>query len=599
LVVKLSAPKQHLSADWKVLLREGSSYVRQELTLHAEDQDVFVKEIILFDQAIKGAKTVGKVDGSPVVADTFFVGYEHPMAHNTVSAADRVQCSYVRNAILKSGETLSQSLVIGTVPRGQLRRGFLSYVERERAHPYRPFLYYDAWFDISFATRKYDEADSLNVIDQFAQELVKRRGVHMDAFLMDDGWDNSQTLWKFHSGFPNGFTPLKKNAGAVGAGIGVWVSPFGGFDERRPQRLKYGSEQGFETNAYGFSLAGPKYYQRFHDICMEMVQKYGVIQFKFDGIAANSLAGTDGHSLTRDGDAMLRLIGDLRAERPDIYINQTTGTWPSPFWLLYVDSTWRGGMDHSFTGKGSDRQQWITYRDARTYENVVEAGPLYPLNSIMLHGVIFATYGEKLEHTDDQDFADEVHSYFGSGTQLQELYLTPKLLKERNWDDLAEAAEWSRTNSGVLVDTHWIGGDPGKGEVYGWASWSPRKGVIVLRNPDDKPANFTADIAQLFELPANGPKTFQLKSPWQKDRDLLATELNSGQSHTFNLQPYQVLVFDAQPGGTMATPTAEQAKAVSGTSDNESGRSKLNSKSSSTLGAPSQQLDAAHIIPLK
>src|ERR1035437_8100012 len=147
LVVKLSVPKQHLSAAWKVKLREGSSYVRQELTLHAEDQDVFVKEIILFDQAIKGAKTVGKVDGSPVVADTFFVGYEHPMAHNTVSAADRVQCSYVRNAILKSGETLSQSLVIGTVPRGQLRRGFLSYVERERAHPYRPFLYYDAWFD--------------------------------------------------------------------------------------------------------------------------------------------------------------------------------------------------------------------------------------------------------------------------------------------------------------------------------------------------------------------------------------------------------------------------------------------------------------------
>ena len=72
-----------------------------------------------------------------------------------------------------------------------------------------------------------------------------------------------------------------------------------------------------------------------------MVQKYGVNQFKFDGLAAGAKANENG--LTRDGDAMLRLVEDLRAAKPDIYINQTTGTWPSPFWLLYVDSTWRGG----------------------------------------------------------------------------------------------------------------------------------------------------------------------------------------------------------------------------------------------------------------
>ena len=34
--------------------------------------------------------------------------------------------------------------------------------------------------------------------------------------------------------------------------------------------------------------------------------------------------------------------------------------------------------------------------------------------------------------------------------------------------------KWSRSNAmDVLVDTHWVGGEPFKLEVYGWASWTP------------------------------------------------------------------------------------------------------------------------------
>ncbi len=39
----------------------------------------------------------------------------------------------------------------------------------------------------------------------------------------------------------------------------------------------------------------------------------------------------------------------------------------------------------------------------------------------------------------------------------------------------ALSATWSLANAEVLVDTHWIGGDPAKLEVYGYASWSPAK----------------------------------------------------------------------------------------------------------------------------
>ena len=544
LVAKFSAPEKNLSAEWRVILRDDGNYARQELSLRADGEDVLVKEIVLFDETVSGAKTVGSVDGSPVVAGNFFFGYEQPMAQNTVDSNSIVRCSFLRNAVLKSGETLTQSCVIGVIHAGQLRRDFLNYIERERAHPYRPFLHYNSWYDISWIDRKYNEAQCLDVIDYFGRELTQKRGVKLDSFLFDDGWDDNQTLWQFNSGFPNGFAPLKKEAAKFGAGVGIWISPFGGYAETKAQRLKYASQFGYETNANGFSLAGPKYFQRFHDIAMEMVQKYGVNQFKFDGIAAGAKANENG--LTRDGDAMFRLIADLREADPNIYINQTTGTWPSPFWLLYVDSTWRGGGDHWFAGKGSWCQQWMTYRDEQTYQNVVQRAPLYPLSSIMLHGIIYATNAVHLGSMSDADFAAQVREFFGNGTQLQEMYITPRLLDQQNWNDLAEAAKWSRANADVLVDTHWIGGNPANNEIYGWASWSPHKTILTLRNPDDKAQTITLDAQKIFELPANAKQTFHLHSPWKKDKNLPDVTIHADEPHTFSLEPFKVLVLESK-----------------------------------------------------
>jgi hypothetical protein len=96
------------------------------------------------------------------------------------------------------------------------------------------------------------------------------------------------------------------------------------------------------------------------------------------------------------------------------------------------------------------------------------------------------------------------------------------------------------------VDTHWIGGNPAKGEVYGWASWSPRKGILVLRNPDDRPASFTMDANQVFELPSGVPEQFVLHSPWKKDRRLSDIILEKDQPCTLTLKPFEVLTLEGR-----------------------------------------------------
>src|SRR5208337_2497304 len=254
-----------------------------------------------------------------------------------------------------------------------------------------------------------------------------------------------------------------------------------------------------------------------------------------------------GSNFDSDSAAAISLIQDWRAKKPNIYVNLTTGTYPSPFWLRYADSIWRGGDDHSFAGVGSWREKWITYRDADTYRNVVRAGPLFPLNSLMLHGLIYARQAEHLDSDPGSDFTNEVHSYFGSGTQLQELYISHGLFSKNDWDVLAEAANWSRRNAEVLRDTHWVGGDPGKLEVYGWAAWTPAKAILTLRNPSDQRQSILIDVGRAFELPPDAPRRFLARSPWQQDSGATPASLTAGREHTFTLQPFEVLNLEAWP----------------------------------------------------
>jgi hypothetical protein len=165
----------------------------------------------------------------------------------------------------------------------------------------------------------------------------------------------------------------------------------------------------------------------------------------------------------------------------------------------------------------------------------------------MLHGIIFARFQKGLDSDPGNDFRNEVRSYFGTGTQLQELYITPSLLTQANWDDLAEAANWSRTNANVLKDTHWVGGDPGWLEVYGWASWTPRKGILVLRNPSDKAQSITLRLADAFELPPDAAREYAARSPWKEDAGKPAETMRAVETHRFTLAPFEVRTLEMTP----------------------------------------------------
>jgi hypothetical protein len=542
--VALEATFTHAGTDlrvtWRALLRDGTNYVRQEMRFESA-KDLDIAQVALLDLDLARAWTAGTTAGSPVVAGDDFFGFEHPMAETRIDGTHALQ--FVRRVLpLRAGVPADYSATWGVAPAGQLRRGFAAYLENERATPFRTFLHYNSWYDIGYFT-PYTEQEAVDAIEAYDRKLVKERGVKMDSFLFDDGWDDHRRLWHFNAHFPHGFAPVRAAAERAGAEPGVWLSPWGGYGPPRQERLAAARAGGYEVDDQGLALSGPKYYALFHDAALGLLEDFGVNQFKLDGTGSPDKV-TPGSAFDSDFAAAIALIGDLRAVKPDLFINLTTGTWPSPFWLRAADSIWRGGEDHEFAGVGSNRQRWITYRDAETYGGIVRQGPLYPLDALMLHGIVYARHARGLAVDPYDDFASEVRSYFASGTGLQELYVSPGLLSERNWDELAAAAKWARANAATLRDSHWIGGDPARLQVYGWAAWSPGKAIVTLRNPGDEAQDYALDIGAALELPAQAARTWRATAVWGT---AAPATLAAGRLATVRLAPFEVRVLALAP----------------------------------------------------
>lgn len=270
-----------LKVEWSVEQREGSRYLRVQLAVTALLQDEDITVVSLLETRAAGAHASSGLKGTPVIAGNFYLGFELPLAESHVDG-DRVSFTLQRALPLEKNRTLVHSAVAGVVRDGQLRRDFATYLERERAHPYRPFLHYNSWGDIGYLT-PYTQDQALERIETIGRELHGARGVQIDSFLFDDGWDDLSGSWHFSKDFPHGFVRLRDAAARYGAAPGVWLSPWGGYGAPKQERVTRGRAAGYEVIDNGLALSGPSYYRRFHEVVMALLDKDGVNQFKFDG----------------------------------------------------------------------------------------------------------------------------------------------------------------------------------------------------------------------------------------------------------------------------------------------------------------------------
>lgn len=538
---------EHKDFDVSVVLNVlKGKYASIDYTIKAKGKAREVAKITFFPT--KGQSQAPYVDGainsSPIIADSFFILPEKPIV-NTYAYETTTNLNVELKTPIETDAPVTFTTYFGTFEENnQLRRSFNQFINAMRPRPYQQYLHYNSWMDIGFFTT-YTEQEVLDRMDTYADELIKKRGVQLDGFLLDDGWDDRTGKWLFGPAFSKGFGVVKEKADSLNTSVGLWLSPWGGYNKPRDIRVSHAKENGFETVDGKFALSGPNYFRNFNEQIIKLIKNEHITSFKLDGMG-NANSHIKGSQFASDFDASIQLIKNMREANKDLFINLTTGTNASPSWLFYADSIWRQGDDINVFGKGSPAQQWMTYRDAETYRSIVRKGPLFPINSLMYHGIVSAEnayFGLEKVQT-DQDFADQVWSYFATGTQLQELYITPSMLNSNKWDTLADAAKWSRENSDVLVDTHWIGGDPTALAVYGWASWSKDKAIFGLRNPSDKAQSYYLDLTKDFEIPSGEATRFTLKTVYGTNTSLAK---DYSKPVIITLKPLETLVIEATP----------------------------------------------------
>jgi hypothetical protein len=436
----------------------------------------------------------------------------------------------------------------------------MQYVDTIRAGTLRPYTLYNSWYDLRSAeypkvkpSQVMNEENVRRIVGLLQTNMVEKHGIALDACVLDDGWDVYRSDWVLRPAqFPNGLSPIAEELKKTKTRLGIWFGPTGGYSFRK-ERVGWMRENGYETAGDQMWVGGPKYGALLTKRVTDFT-KAGAGYFKWDGfqfVATGPGLGTPPGLYARRA-VLSRVASMARAVRgidPDVFLNITSGTWLSPWWLLFADQIWMDGEDYGSADVPSmtTRDSSITYRDLVLHEDFREKMLWFPVANLMTHGVLKGTIdiGEIGKGEPLSKFADEVVFYLARGVTMYELYISPDVLSEGEWRVLAESLRWARGNFGLLSKGEMVGGDPFRKEPYGYAHLDGARGIVAVRNPDVLPKEVGLPLDPALGLdPAASGLVLQRIYPtrWVSPRLWKA-----GETATVPLSGYEAAVYEIAP----------------------------------------------------
>ena len=466
--------------------------------------------------------------GQPV-AFTFqqtgaFFGLEYPASVNAGKAESLYQASIncSQDFGLKPGKKPIESdwVVEALVPKLNVKDWFFKYVDAIRVAPAKPYTLYNSWYDLRSPeypkvqpAHVMNEQNVLNIVQLFRKNMIEKHSIKLDAFVLDDGWDVYQSDWLLRKEtFPNGLKPISDTLLKTGTSLGIWMGPTGGYSFRM-KRINWMKDHGYEVVGKGrdyamLCMGGKNYSALFKKRVTDFTGKEGVAYFKWDGIQFSCSEPDHGHAVgiySRRAilDSVISKCQAVRAINPNTYLNITSGTWLSPWWVKYANQIWMQGADYGYADvpSFSERDAAITYKDFVLYDDLKNQDCWFPVSNMMTHGIIKGNL-EPLGGDDDplDKFTNDAVFYVARGISMIELYISPDLLTEGEWNAIGGAISWAKDRSEVLSNTQMIGGDPTNREAYGYVHFKGSKGILSLRNPFITPTHIIVHLSGEYGL---------------------------------------------------------------------------------------------------
>jgi hypothetical protein len=546
---------------------EGKYYFRRKVEISRLKKGAhFLRKIYPINYSIKGnnLKIIKKGGyGQPVgflINDGgYFFGLEYPSSYNSI-----------KNNILKCWQYIGEKIedipvssdwtIIGITPDKDIKKWFFRYLNDIRVAKLRPFVLYNSWYDLEAPEMVENEKNIMNekntlrIYNLFKKIMMNKYKVKLDAFVLDDGWDIYKSDWKLSDKqFPNGLKPIADRLKKDGVSLGIWFGPIGGYSHRS-WRLEWMKEHGYETIGTQLCFGGRKYNELFKKRVEDFVKNDGVGYYKWDGFQFSCSEKNHGHPIGIYSrryilNKLIEVSNSVRKLNPDIFLNITSGTWLSPWWLKIADQIWMQGYDYGYAGVPSisKRDMAMTYRDYVLYDDFKNNDMWFPIANLMTHGIIkgdLQKLGGEKEPIDK--FTNNSVLYFARGVSMYELYITPDLLSENEWKAIMDSIKWAKENFEILSNnTNMIGGNPGKKESYGYIHFKNTIGIIAVRNPYIETGEIEFELKTEYGVKKTA-KNLVLEKIYPK-RWISPVLYKEGDKVNIKLKPYETAVYKIYP----------------------------------------------------
>lgn len=442
-----------------------------------------------------------------------FFGVEYPAADNMIeksSGGYSIKCGQEFGQKIGSDWLRSDWVVEGLTADPYVKFWFSQYLDDIRVAPLRPYSLYNTWYDLRSPEyprwspeKAMSEKSALGMVDILRKSMMEKYNIKLDAFVLDDGWDVYESDWALRTEqWPRGLKPLADELKKTNTALGVWFGPTGGYSFRM-KRVNWMKEHGYEVvgktrDNSMLCLAGKKYGDLFRKRVTDFTAEDGVGYYKWDGIQFSCSEPDHGHGVdiySRRAvmESVIDKCSSVREKNSDMFLNITSGTWLSPWWVKYANTIWMQGMDYGFSDVPSisQRDGAITYRDFVLYDDFRQQNFWFPIANLMTHGIIKGKHESVGVETEPLDkFTDDVLLYFARGVSMYELYISPDILTEGEWTSISKSMAWARDRFPILMNSEMVGGNPLKGEAYAHVHFKGNKGIIAARNPVIERAGF-------------------------------------------------------------------------------------------------------------
>lgn len=554
LIFRLVNTEHNIRLDMVLSLGRDEPFMRKQLVLRTEAEPA----ALVSDVEVERFRTPKEADlggfGQPLfLPGDHFLGLEFPAGYAECRDG-LVTLRHHPGRQLAREPWRTRSAAWGVAPKGEAESWFAKYLAAIRRRP-RSFTVYNTWYDLR-------RGDLTPAVLLPKLELFRHNGVKLDSFVLDDGWQERQSIWAVDTGqYPQGFGPLARQLRQMGTDLGLWM-PLTAV--RTNLDLDWGAAQGYETSPDRrfYCLSGRKVNDAVRHALHQFIAVDGVNYFKHD---FNAFACTSGehthlpsslHGTEANVEAEIAMFEFMRRLRPDLYINPSGGMWLSPWWLMHVDTVWmRYCHDFGYEKRvpAPERRDWaMTYRDSMLWMNLRRDRCQFPVSAIMTIGIIYGKrnmLGGKDEPLDM--WTDNVVLNCARGSMLKELYLTPELLSAEQWQILRESLGWAEANQHILARGRMILGDPAKGDVYGYEHILGERGIVCVRNPSLKPQTAAVSLAR---LPAGQTLLAMVVYPF---RQVLSSSLKPDDPLVVELGSNELRVIELRPLGSLGEPVLE------------------------------------------